>query len=83
MFFGSDVDILTRREAAAAKAICATCPVTLDCLIASFRMGETHGVWGGLTARERLMYLRSHRNWEDALDSAIVRIEKKAKESST
>jgi WhiB family redox-sensing transcriptional regulator len=36
---------------AAAKAVCASCPVRLDCLEAG--MSEPRGVWGGLTAYER------------------------------
>lgn len=75
MFFGTGIDMMTRKEVAAAKALCSACPVVLDCLIASFRMAETHGVWGGLTARERLGYLRSSRDWEEALDAALFRKE--------
>jgi WhiB family redox-sensing transcriptional regulator len=36
---------------ARAKAICATCPVKRACLEAGLR--EHHGIWGGLTERER------------------------------
>ena len=44
-----------RREAAAAIAICAACPVRAQCLALSLRhwaIGQ-HGVWGGLVAAER------------------------------
>lgn len=37
----------------AAKAICATCPVTRACLSYAVTEGILHGVWGGLTASER------------------------------
>lgn len=38
---------------AAAKQICATCPVRADCLQHALDHNETVGVWGGLTAYER------------------------------
>jgi len=37
---------------AAAKAVCASCPVRVDCLEAG--MPEYRGVWGGLTRHERI-----------------------------
>jgi WhiB family redox-sensing transcriptional regulator len=36
-----------------AKAICAGCPVRIDCLRYAIETHTTHGVWGGLTAHER------------------------------
>lgn len=39
---------------AKAKAICAECSVRNECLIAAIDNREEHGVWGGLTPRERL-----------------------------
>lgn len=36
-----------------AKAICATCPVRIECLEYAIRIRETHGIWGGLTETER------------------------------
>lgn len=39
---------------AAAKAVCATCPVRTQCATAAtFDRAERHGVWGGLTERDR------------------------------
>jgi WhiB family redox-sensing transcriptional regulator len=37
----------------AAKAICASCPVSTACLEWATRTKETHGIWGGLTPEER------------------------------
>jgi len=37
-----------------AKAVCATCPVAGPCLQQALSSQERHGVWGGLTAEERL-----------------------------
>ena len=42
-----------REQAAAAKAICATCRVQRECLAYALRTGQVHGVWGGTTERER------------------------------
>jgi WhiB family redox-sensing transcriptional regulator len=36
-----------------AKAICARCPVTAQCLAHAVSVPEQHGVWGGLAERER------------------------------
>jgi WhiB family transcriptional regulator, redox-sensing transcriptional regulator len=36
-----------------AKAICAICPVRPECLEYALRVGEQHGIWGGLTEAER------------------------------
>jgi WhiB family transcriptional regulator, redox-sensing transcriptional regulator len=43
-----------RAREAAAKAICAGCPVREACLEWAVYLGETHGVWGGLTPEERV-----------------------------
>lgn len=40
-------------SSAEGKAICATCPVTADCLAFALAHHERLGVWGGLTYRER------------------------------
>ncbi|MER5931865.1 WhiB family transcriptional regulator [Streptomyces sp. NPDC002054] len=37
----------------AAKRICAGCPVRAECLRHALSVGETYGVWGGLTEEER------------------------------
>jgi len=43
----------TDEEAAAAKAICAVCPVREPCLLFALSNREEQGVWGGLTEAER------------------------------
>lgn len=40
-------------SAAEAKSICAACPVRRECLQWALDKGEKHGVWGGLTERQR------------------------------
>ncbi len=42
-----------RRREQRAKEICAACPVQLDCRSYAFEIGEQHGIWGGLTEKER------------------------------
>lgn len=46
---------LARREASAALAVCAACPVRRLCLELSLRQWYIgrHGIWGGLLAAER------------------------------
>lgn len=36
-----------------AKAICGACPVQMECLEHALTNGETLGIWGGLTPKER------------------------------
>lgn len=55
MFFPVQGDIQSLRDA---KKICSECHVRLECL--ELGMTQTHGVWGGLSARERKI-LRSFR----------------------
>ena len=44
-----------------AKAICSLCSVRQACLEHALATGEKHGVWGGLTERERRRLLRQRR----------------------
>jgi WhiB family redox-sensing transcriptional regulator len=41
-----------------AKAICAVCPVRMECLEYAIMIREPHGVWGGLNEGERRALLR-------------------------
>ena len=44
-----------------AKTICAMCAVRKPCLEFALNTREKHGVWGGLTERERRRVLRQRR----------------------
>ncbi len=44
-----------------AKAFCARCPVRRECLEHALAVRETHGIWGGLTRRERQALLAGER----------------------
>jgi WhiB family redox-sensing transcriptional regulator len=48
-------------QAEEAKVICGTCPVRQPCLEFALTTREKHGVWGGLTERERRRVLRQRR----------------------
>lgn len=42
-----------KNTAADAKRVCMGCPVRVTCLDYAVRTGQAHGVWGGLSERER------------------------------
>ena len=46
-----------RRREAAAKALCAVCPVRQACLEHALAVREPYGVWGGLNINEREMII--------------------------
>lgn len=48
-------------EGTEARAICAACPVRIDCLDHAITTGERFGIWGGLNdkRRRRLRVLRA------------------------
>lgn len=55
LFFHPEGERGPRKAArdAAAKAVCATCPVLAQCREHALRVREPYGVWGGLTEDER------------------------------
>lgn len=58
----------TEHDAAydAGRTICATCVVRLACLEEAMGRPEVHGLWGGLTPRERRRLARQRRRTEAA-----------------
>ena len=50
-----------RRREQRAKEICAECAVLSECRDYAFRIGEQHGIWGGMTEKERRAYYVSDR----------------------
>lgn len=42
-----------RRRQAAAKAVCARCPVLQDCRRHALQVHEPYGIWGGMSEEER------------------------------
>lgn len=55
-----------RREKRAAerraKRYCRSCPVQAECLEAALEAEERHGIWGGMTPRERRRMFGTDRN---------------------
>lgn len=51
----------TDEESAAAKAICAACPVREPCLEHALSVREKDGVWGGANEKERRRIIRQRR----------------------
>ncbi|MFF7945451.1 WhiB family transcriptional regulator [Streptomyces griseorubiginosus] len=47
------------RDIAAAKQVCARCPVRPECLEWALSTGQTSGVWGGTCEQERDALLRT------------------------
>jgi WhiB family redox-sensing transcriptional regulator len=45
----------------AAKAVCATCPVSAECLQWALATGQDSGVWGGTSEEERRAMRRAVR----------------------
>ena len=57
-----------------AKAICAACPVRVECLAEALDNRIEWGVWGGMTERERRALLRSRpvASWSTVLQAATA-----------
>ena len=47
-----------RKKEQAAIKVCQACPVVQQCLDHSLRVPEFYGVWGGMTADQRMSMLR-------------------------
>ena len=58
---GADPDLFFPERGAGtkeAKAVCSGCEVRDDCLEYALERGEKHGIWGGLSDRERRLIVR-------------------------
>ncbi|MFJ9829597.1 WhiB family transcriptional regulator [Streptomyces sp. NPDC101160] len=56
-----------------AKAICTFCPVRTECLAYALDSRIEHGIWGGMTERERRRLLRQRptvTSWRRLLETA-------------
>lgn len=63
LFFERDNElrVVRARREDAAKKVCASCPVRVDCLRFAMSGPEQFGVWGGTTRRERALRRRHRR----------------------
>lgn len=50
-----------RRREEHARQICDGCPVRVECARFALAIGDEHGFWGGMTAKERVKQLRRPR----------------------
>ena len=66
-FFGTDDEQMSNRMILDARRVCFGCPVLAQCLSDSFYGREPHGIWAGLTGKERMRLISSHRRIEDAI----------------
>lgn len=60
-----------------AKAVCIGCPVVAECLADALDNRTDHGVWGGMTERERRALLRQNPNvksWTNMLQATKLLI---------
>jgi len=77
---GTDLEVFFpgRGESAGpARQVCAACPVRQACLDYAITNGIVHGIWGGLTGRERRAlqsrWVRtSRRNRDGAISAAVA-----------
>lgn len=66
---GADSDLFFPNQGAStrkAKAMCAACPVAVECLDYAIESGVRFGVWGGLTERHIRAARQRHRLSESA-----------------
>ena len=59
-------------EAAAAKRVCLSCPVRVDCLDHAMANDERWGIWGGLDERERRLRRRGVEQPDVDIDRVAV-----------
>lgn len=60
LFFPVSMSGRSLDQVVEAKALCAACPVRSECLAFALETGQVHGIWGGLTAQERLIDKGTH-----------------------
>ncbi|CAB4128412.1 Transcription factor WhiB [uncultured Caudovirales phage] len=58
IFFPPRDKVLYKKIADEAKTYCNSCPVRKECLWYAISSDETHGIWGGLSHRERNALVR-------------------------
>jgi len=53
VFFPNEYEFGSRTDIRLAKAVCARCPIRMQCLEYALIAREPHGIWAGLLPRER------------------------------
>jgi len=74
VFFAPDSERIREREKreAAAKRVCAECPVRQQCLEHALSVPEQFGIWGGLTELERAEEARRRRGAASGTRPTVV-----------
>ncbi|MBV8162507.1 MAG: WhiB family transcriptional regulator [Acidimicrobiia bacterium] len=67
LFFPAGTTGAAADEIAAAKVVCAQCPVQSQCLRFAMATGQAYGIWGGTTEAERVILRRLGRGRTTAL----------------
>lgn len=62
------------QDNAAAKRVCARCPVRTACLAYALEHAEPEGIWGGLTAPERRRLVKTRRPQMRPRDVEVARL---------
>jgi hypothetical protein len=62
----------TIQDVSREKAICEGCPVREECLAYALDAGEPHGIWGGLTATERRIFVWRQLNKKPTVPAAAA-----------
>ena len=52
-FFIDELDPLQAEKIRSARILCGDCPIKMKCLEYALEAHEVHGIWGGLTPKER------------------------------
>ena len=58
MFFHPDGERARAQREMRAKQMCRQCPVITQCRAHALKVGETYGIWGGLSESERDLMLK-------------------------
>src|SRR4051812_10233099 len=74
LFFERDNElrVVRARREDAAKKVCASCPVRVECLRFAMSGPEQFGVWGGTTRRERALRRRRRRRIAASSEQAVT-----------
>ena len=72
LFFGDDWNSAIA-DLRAAKNLCKSCPIMLQCATYGLEAEEEHGVWGGLTPLDRKKLRRRHGSYGQASKNISVR----------
>ena len=71
-FVERNIGVDTSGDVASAKAVCAGCPVSAECLAYALAHNERHGIWGGASVREREKMRRKLRQSRQTVTTGLI-----------